>query len=88
MDSKACEGFESLYKELGESLALQKFHLSHLGMDLQSDTTVDCSGHPRGPCNFCWAKSRCPRKKGGTSFLQRALGVLGGDKGLKLKASH
>jgi hypothetical protein len=30
------------------------------------------------------AKSRCPRKKGGTSFLQRAPRVLGGNKGLNI----
>ena len=82
MGSRACEGFESFYEELGGSLALQKFHLSHLGVDVQSNTTVGMPWASLRSMQYFLVKSYCPKKKGGTPFLQRALGVLGGNKGL------
>jgi hypothetical protein len=36
---RVCKGFEGKYEGLGGFMALQKIHLSHLDMDLQSDTT-------------------------------------------------
>jgi hypothetical protein len=79
---RVCKGFEGKYEGLGGSLALQKFHLSHLDVDLQSDTTVGLQWASLKSIQFFfWQRAVAPGRKVAPHFCKEPVGSLGAIKG-------